>query len=376
MYWKTTAKFLAVLCLLLLVSMRAGLAAASLPDPQAPPGFRLVLSVPGVRLYQKDYPKGTPDFVQVIELDKGAAVRLYHGPVAEPGEGEGVYGGDNPRFKRRSMQSFWDEFSSSDPNAFCIANGQFFYLPEDPTRIAFPLKVDGEVVSDGYGINEYPGKKLMLELWADRADIRELTRESLYGSTAPNVIAGLTEEANKKGKFYVGRTFTGIDDRDGDGSYETVFIFNTLSARQVDAADVLKSFGADKVMMLDGGGSTQLICQGNSYVRSERFVPQAVAVAAGPEPTSTQGFDKMERVEALPKIRPTPAALLKQGERSSLQKAGFAVLGEQPEQMNIPPSPISLRKLLFVPLAMLPIAALLYFILSEARKDNGEDADP
>jgi hypothetical protein len=266
------------------------------------------------------------------------------------------------------MQSFWNEFSSSDPNAFCITNGQFFYLPEDPTRIAFPLKVDGRVISDGYGINEYPGKKLMMEMWTGRADIRELTQEDLYDSTAPNIIAGLSEEANKRGKFYVGRTFTGIEDADKDGAYETIFIFNTLSARQVDAARVLKSFGADKVMMLDGGGSAQLLCQGNDYVRSERFVPQALAVAAGPEPTPTPSMEKMERVEALPKSARTPVAPLMLGKESSLQKMGFVAGLEKQEEMDVPPSPVSLRSLIFVPLAMLPIAFLLFFILAKSRQ--------
>jgi hypothetical protein len=342
--------------------------AASRSYPQAPAGFKLVLSAPGVRLYQKDYPEGTPDFVQVVDLSQGAALKLYHGSVTDPGEGEGVYGGDNPRFVRRSMQSFWNEFSSSDPNAFCITNGQFFYLPEDPTRIAFPLKVDGRVISDGYGIHEYPGKKLMMEMWTGRADIRELTQEDLYDSTAPNIIAGLSEEANKRGKLYVGRTFTGIEDADKDGAYETIFIFNTLSARQVDAARVLKSFGADKVMMLDGGGSAQLLCQGNDYVRSERFVPQALAVAAGPEPTPTPSMEKMERVEALPKSARTPVAPLMLGKESSLQKMGFVAGLEKQEEMDVPPSPVSLRSLIFVPLTMLPIAVLLFFILAKSRQ--------
>jgi hypothetical protein len=207
----------------------------------------------------------------------------------------------------------------------------------------------------------------MLELWSGHAFIRELTQESLYDSTAPNIIAGLTEDANKRAKFYVGRTFTGIDDGNRDGVYETVLIFNTLSARQVDAARVLKGFGADKVMMLDGGGSAQLLCQGDAYVSSERFVPQAVAVAAGPEPTPTPGIKKMEQVEVLPKTTHTPiAASLEVGERS-LPKAGSAADLEKQHESPVPPSPVSVKSLLFVPLAMLPIAVLVFFILSKAR---------
>ena len=47
---------------------------------------------------------------------------------------------------------------------------------------------------------------------------------------------------------------------------------------------MLRDFGADKVMMLDGGGSTQLICNHSVYVPSVRAIPQAIAVVAGGNP--------------------------------------------------------------------------------------------
>jgi hypothetical protein len=187
------------------------------------------------------------------------------------------------------LGQFWREISAASKEAFCVTNGQFFYMPESPTRLAFPLKVDGQVLTDGWGIKQYTDQKLMLEIWDDRADITPLSKEALYGSSAPNIIAGLTEEANKRAKVAVGRTFVGIGDQDGDGIYETVMMINTSIAKQVNVADVLRSFGADKVMMLDGGGSTQLICKGTSFISSNRPIPQAIAVlsAAPPPVTAT-----------------------------------------------------------------------------------------
>jgi hypothetical protein len=35
------------------------------------------------------------------------------------------------------------------------------------------------------------------------------------------------------------------------------------------------------MMMLDGGGSTQLVCNGKSYISSDRLIPQAIGVVAG-----------------------------------------------------------------------------------------------
>ena len=36
-------------------------------------------------------------------------------------------------------------------------------------------------------------------------------------------------------------------------------------------------------MMLDGGGSTQLVCQGETLIASDRYIPQALGVVAGDE---------------------------------------------------------------------------------------------
>lgn len=263
------------------LSANAFRAPAILQEPELPPGFYPVISTRGAALYRKDYSGGNPDFVQVIDLSKGASIQFLHGGMAGRGEDQGVYGGDNPKFSRQSMPKFWQQYSASSPNAFCVVTGQFFRLADSPTRLAFPLKTNGEVLTDGYGIEEYPDQKQILEIWPERADIQPLSRESLYGSTAPEILAGLTAEANKRAKQYAGRTFAGVDDRDGDGAFETVLFFSTLTAKQSDADEVLRSFGADKTIMFDGGGSAQLLCQGESYVSSDRLIPSAIGISGG-----------------------------------------------------------------------------------------------
>jgi len=254
------------------------------PPGEIPAGFIQVDSARGVHLYRKDYANGNPDYVQVIDLSQGAWLQLMHGEISAPRPTKGVYGGADPSMTSLPIETYWQRVTSQEQDAFCVVNGLFFYMPEYPTRLAFPLKVDGKLVTDGWGINTYVGEQLMLELWDDRADIRELTGEVLVNSSAPNLIGGLTEEANKRAKFAVGRTFVGIDDRDRDGDYETLLVFSTISAKQSAAADTLRSFGADKVMMLDGGGSTQLLCKSGWHIRSDRPVPQAIAIIAAPRP--------------------------------------------------------------------------------------------
>ena len=254
---------------------------AATPDWQVPSGFHLVREVPGVQLFRKDYPNGTPDFVQVVNLQQGAELVLMHGEITKSGQGQGVYGGDNPRFTRKSIQQFWGELAQTQQSPFCVSNGQFFRMADSPTPLPFPLKVNGTVLTDGYGENEFPGQKLVLELTNSQADIRELSKSDLYNSDAPDIIAGLTENAAKAAKRSTGRTFVGVADRDQNGSYETVFLLNTRTSLPGDAGDVLRAFGAAKVMMLDGGGSTQLVCQGEAIIDTTRLIPQAIGVLAG-----------------------------------------------------------------------------------------------
>lgn len=357
----------------LVVCLAASPATASQPlsvHPRAsvPEGFHLVRSAPGVQLYRKDYPKGNPDFVQVIDLSQGAQVKLMHGTITDLPQGEGDAGGNDPRFKSLSLEKFWQDFSLSNPSAFCVTNGQFFYMPEEPTRIAFSLKIDGVVISEGWGLEQFPGNKLMLELWPDHANVTAFTSYRLYHSTAPDILGGLTEKASKNAKKYVGRTFVGVEDRDVNGFFETLLIFNTLSARQEDAAKVLRDFGASKVMMLDGGGSAQLICKGESYVSSDRYIPQAVGIAAGPEPTPTPSLKKIERAHILPKsthasenlaLSLGDLVLEKENLHSLLNSTGQPAVKTEGEDL--------------VSTAVLPLSTLIFLLLMRVLKLQPRD---
>lgn len=247
-----------------------------------PEGFEEVSSAPGTTLYRKEYTGGKPDYVQVASFGSGASAVLLHGDIADAGSGQGIYGGSNPTFARQTIEQMWDEASSAHPELFCAVNGSFFSTDVSPTPLAFPLKVDGEILSDGYGGNEFPDQKLMLEIWQDHVDISPLTREALYGSEAPNILAGLSETADKGPGVLTGRTFAGAADPDKDGTYDTLLIFSSELSTQPGAAQILRSFGAEKVIMLDGGGSTQLHCGQSGYILSSRTVPQVLAVLSKP----------------------------------------------------------------------------------------------
>ena len=298
----------AMFCLLVLILPVNYSTRAASGGVVIPPGFIKIDSAVGIDLYKKDYPGGSPDYVQVIDLSQGASLKPLHGSIADPGLGQGVYGGNDAHFRSQSLGAYWQELVAQDSSPFCVVNGQFFYMLEYPTRLPFPLKIDSEILTDGYGIKDFPDQKLMLELWPGKADIVALSKQALYSSSAPDIIAGLAEDAPKAKKRYTGRTFIGLTDPNGGGQFSTLMIFNTKTARQVDAADVLKSFGAQKVMMLDGGGSTQLLCGGKSYIYSDRLVPQAIGILAGVPGESAPALDQAKLQAAAPAAPDTPTA--------------------------------------------------------------------
>lgn len=267
--------------ILILAALLSQMTLTNLSSEDHLEGFYLVISDTGTALYRKDLSHGYSAFVQVVNLNQGAAIQLLHGTILDPGIGQGVYGGDNPGFSTHSLQEVWDNFRSSYPNTFCITNGHFFALRDGTTKLAFPLKIDGEIVSDGYGLNEFPNQKLMLEIWQDQADIVLLTKSRLYTSSAPHILAGLSEAASgRRPNTPTGRTFIGVGNLNHDGKYTTILIFTSKVARKTEAASILRSFGAEKIIMLDGGASTQLICQGKANIGVGRRIPQMIAVLA------------------------------------------------------------------------------------------------
>ncbi len=374
-------KFLLVTLVIVVLSSLAWLAvradSRNLQGDVIPDGFNLLKQVTGVRLFKKDYKNGTPDYVQVIQLDQGASLKLLYGEVTEARPGKGVFGGNDARILSQSLSKYWKGMLSQSSEVFCVTNGQFFYMPESPTRLTLPLKTNGEVVTDGFGADQFVGKRLMLELWPDHADIRELNGAALYASAAPEILGGLTVDANRRAKQRVGRTFAGIDDRDGDGLYETVMLFNTRTALQTDADYVLRGFGADKVMMLDGGGSTQLMCQGEPIIASERLIPQAIAVFAGTEQVLAQepapaldlqaGSVEFQASEA----EPQAAAVISEPAASHSGDAGVSATvisgagGGASGEIMLP----QLKDIIWIPLGMLPVAGIVLAIAAHMRRN-------
>ena len=294
-----------------------------------PPDFVLIDSAPGVDLYRKEYAGGTPDYVLAIDLSKEAGIHLLHGAVVDAGAGTGAYGGNNPTLVRQSLQQFWDSFAEANADAVCVVNGAFFSTDTDPTTLAFPLKVDGQILSEGYGRDEFPDQKRMLELFPDQARITSLSPETLAASDAPNILTGLAENAEKDSASLIGRTFAGIDDADGNGSLETVLFISSKTSRPADAAGVLRSFGADDVIMLDGGSSAQMLCHNQPQVYSDRAIPQAVGISAGEQAAYAMKVVRQSDWEIVVKDQPLDIELTLTNAGSETWRLGEVALHNQ-----------------------------------------------
>ena len=281
-------------------------AAGATPDVDAPPppipppdDFTPAAFAPGVHVYHRHGDDGALEYVQIVDLSAGARLDFLHGPIAEPGVGRGIYGGNSPRIHRQFLSEIWGALPHGEPAAanaavLCLSNGQFFLDTSngawvDPTELAFPVKSDGVILSEGYERWKFRSQRVMLEIrpggWAT---ISPYSGIAFYRSTAPDVMVGLSEQARVRSLEQLGRTYVGLVDGDRDGLREIILLYSAEAATQSSAVATLRAFGARELMMLDGGGSTQLLCQGQSFIFRARPLPQTIAtIPAAPEPLPT-----------------------------------------------------------------------------------------
>ena len=239
------------------------------------PGFREIDSAPGVTLFKKG-----KDYVHIVSSRRDAGVRLLYGNVtADAAE---------TQFARKDIRTWWKAWSQTEPEAFSLMNSQFFNA-SDPTKaaLAFSTKADG-VVYEGYGDKrEFLGGKMILRIGKKYTIVEPYNDNpgSLERFPEPDIIVGLRADINKQASRRLGRTFI------AGMPQGNLLIFTSSTATQRYAERILVSFGADwdKTLMLDGGGSTQLVHKGTVLVPSHRpgadiilrSLPQVLGVVAG-----------------------------------------------------------------------------------------------
>jgi hypothetical protein len=300
------AFFVALLTWVIAALAPAARAAAWSQPDSLPAGFFLELSGRGIAVYlseeevaeaegeagetgeQAAEPVLRRELVQIVDLSSGARVALHHGPIVGAGQEPGIYGGPNPDIERLYLETVWHSVAAH-PDTFCVSNGTFFLDMVDgvrvnPTVLSFPFKRDGRVISEGDDSRRFRSARLMLQLWDDHAEIAPLGRQAFYDSGAPDVVTGLSPHAPLRAYARVGRSWAGTADHDGDGLHETVYLYSGLDVTQQHVQTVLRAFGATDLLMLDGGGSTQLMCGGEGYIMQSRPLPQTIVTLQAPVP--------------------------------------------------------------------------------------------
>jgi len=229
-------------------------------------GYKLLKHSPGVYLYRNG-----AIYIQKIHLDQGAKLSFAHGGMPKPG-----------RFKFHQLRVYWRYLKSVwyGDDLFSVVNGAFWKVGENPARLALPLKIHGVIYSRGFDSTSYINrdKALLFQLRDDNAEIIDFVHpDQLDYLTAHSIIGGLNWQARRRVMEYTGRTIIATGDEG-----RTVYILSTRQARQNQANKILKDdFGADRIMMLDGGGSSQMICRGTGYVITGRALPQVIGVVSG-----------------------------------------------------------------------------------------------
>jgi hypothetical protein len=240
--------------------------------------IQTILTVPGIKVYKQKL-----DYIIEIDLSAGAEIEFLFGDVTNPGINQGAYGDNDPEFQRQNIQEIWQKLSPQNQRLTCLINAQFFRNDQNKsTALAFPIKWQGVKITDGYaGEIEYPTEKKMLTINQDAANITDFLPADWLNSKSPNILVSLSPDADKGILKKTGRTFLGVSDRNHDGINETIVIFASRYASQIHAKSILQAWQAKDMIMLDGGGSTQLICHDQILIDSPRTIPQFIGIFQG-----------------------------------------------------------------------------------------------
>jgi Phosphodiester glycosidase len=252
---------LIVLTLMLLTGCNRPNAAVTAPTPAPSPTFAETSLALGITMWSNTAKK-----TYVIEADLSkTALRSLSGTPTPTG-----------KVGQMKFEEFWAKNQSS-VQLHVLINGTFFQEYNKPTGIAFGLKQDNQLITYGYGLNEFPDKTMTVA-WSSGKIAIEPYNRSTFDGTIPNVVGALASNAGKNASKSLPRTFIGVKNLRPDKTYSTVLLFISPSATQSEAEQTLRQFGAERVAMLDGGQSTGLIVNGQTIMQPKTRLPQTIGI--------------------------------------------------------------------------------------------------
>ena len=240
--------------------------------------------------------------VITVNLDAGGVVNLLHGAVTEPKYGKGIFGGPEAKLSFVGMDPYYKELAkkakASSGKPVCVINGSFF-LWNGPAGVPvptlnLPLKANGKVITEGWmsaPFNSDEGEKLLLHIWPGKVKWTALSKEAFYGSDAPDIIGVFSWDAPREGRNPRQRTFIGLGNPDAEGYFRQIVLYvhgDGITTKGMEKEMEELGFSEENILMIDGGGSTQIICGDGSRLVTGRPIPQAFGIfELGQKPVST-----------------------------------------------------------------------------------------
>lgn len=217
--------------------------------------------VPGIFLYKR----GSADtYVVKVNLSYRQIKAYYVQNGTESGTGF-------PRFNRYKTT----DFNLPSYNWYALINASFFWLNDNPTKLSFFLKKNGNVVAAGtssYKTVSEDGPRKYFAIDNGQAYIGDAQWTKTLSNTTPTTEAQMAADmnarlpyydvfcgldpvnANKSKTSYIGRTMVGINSSDPT----RVYILVAKSLKQTTAYNYLvNDFGCTDVVMFDGSYSSQ-----------------------------------------------------------------------------------------------------------------------
>lgn len=237
-------------------------------DFWVPNGYNLQSKNDGICIYRKN---GENTYIQVIDLAGGANVKFLTGKFN--GNETLPNGKTDKVYQKQSIVNFLSSAINSSPKIFSVVNGQFFGDAKFGSFLSFPVKSNGNIISEGPDMRDWDSsmfrtiriyEKSSSWLGIQRAvKVYPYYDKSEYSSLSGNVIVGAHPTLVDKGKNSLsGRTFIaarGGMNNPSNGEYPILIIGISEKTTQSSMNSIMQAWGANSlhIVMFDGGGSTQ-----------------------------------------------------------------------------------------------------------------------
>lgn len=241
------------------------------------------ISESGVEVFRRGY-KIPPTAAEYTSWDYATIVNLSRATIGSMRGSTGPIDADKgPRILCFSLDKFWNHavgLNTDTLKAIAVTNGTFFEMHHpfskkgsgaypEWTFMTLGLKQEGKVISYGLDaeITKYGAHLRLFCLGNKSASIEPHVRgvfdDGQWANAAPVFDDGWPVDAN----VGQGRSLVGVADTNGDGMNETVIFLSCERATHMQAWDTLREFNISSGGMLDSGGSTGIVVDGEVRIR-------------------------------------------------------------------------------------------------------------